>query len=374
MNHMNHAASHILDKPRAPSHSPQRRSLKAIFINTCSSQTVRALLQAVSVLPLAPFSSSLSHTHQCPPDKSLTLPHKHSLHNLQPALTYQHHNCRSSQKMSSFNLRSAGQMLLLYISLVGLTLANRLITSINPVSSTNLTDQLRAGYYAIPMTDDKGNVHDMIISTVSLDSWFATTASTCPGTPNPDPKCGWNPNALYDPTGASTDGTYCSIGVKSPVNQYTECYSIMPNISITLGDNIAQNPDLLLYANVGLLLNSTWDGSQQSGMLGLAASIDYGPTGPWNSILADISTRYSQSAQFTLAFKGGPETGGWFTVGDALPPDALPLTDPSVFQTPMENATFNGRANNLYVVTAGLAIVTAPNIPEQYSESSALQA
>jgi hypothetical protein len=275
--------------------------------------------------------------------------------------------------MSSFNPRSAGQMLLLRISLVGLTLADHLISSINPVSSTNFTDQLRAGYYAIPMTDDKGNVHDMIISTVSLDTWFATTASTCPGTPNPEPNCGWNPNALYDPNGASTDGTYCSIGVNSPANQDTECYSIMPNISIALGDNTAQNPDLPLYAKVGLLLNSTWDGSQRSGMLGLAAPIDYGPTGPWNSILADISTRYSQSGQFTLAFQGGPDTGGWFTVGDALPPDALPLTDPSVFQTPMENATFNGRVNNLYVVTAGLAIVTAPNIPEQYSESSSPQ-
>jgi hypothetical protein len=72
--------------------------------------------------------------------------------------------------MSSFNPRSAGQMLLLRISLVGLTLADHLISSINPVSSTNFTDQLRAGYYAIPMTDDKGNVHDMIISTVSLDT------------------------------------------------------------------------------------------------------------------------------------------------------------------------------------------------------------
>lgn len=80
-----------------------------------------------------------------------------------------------------------------------------------------------------------------------------------------------------------------------------------------LGDNTTATPDLQLYADVGFLLNSTWDGSQQSGMLGLAAVIGagYGSTDPSNPILLDISTRYSSNnAQFTLAFQRGLTTGG----------------------------------------------------------------
>lgn len=171
-------------------------------------------------------------------------------------------------------LRSVGHMLLyifssiLLTNMIGLALATSFITSINPVIPENMTDQFSPGHYAIPMTDNRGKSHDSIISTVSLDIWYATTASTCINTTDAHSGCAWNQNALYNPTGVSTGGTRCSIGVKSPINKYPECYSIMPNVSIILGDNTAQNPDLQLYTDVGLLLNSTWDGSSQSGILG----------------------------------------------------------------------------------------------------------
>ena len=278
--------------------------------------------------------------------------------------------------MTSLNLRSAGNMLInisilmLVTGMVELTLADPLIKLINPVSSSNLVDQFPAGCYSVPVIDDKGNAHEMIISTVSLDTWFATTTTTCPGTPNPDPACGWNTNALYDPTGVATNETLCSIGVKPLAHPYTECYSIMPNRSITIGANTAQEPDLQLYANVGLLINSTWDGSAQSGMLGLAGTVDCGCGGPWNSILDDMAARYEQTRQFTLAFSLSADTGGWLTFGDALPPNALPLDNPAVFQTPMEHATINNRVDDLYVVTASIQVVTAPLVTVQYGASS----
>ena len=276
--------------------------------------------------------------------------------------------------MPSLNLRSAGNMLLnmlilmLIANMVDFTFADPLVNQINAVSSSNLVDQFPAGYYSIPVIDNKGNSHDMIISTVSLDTWFATTTTTCAGSPNPDPACGWNTNALYDPNGVATNETLCSIGVKP--YPYTECYSIMPNSSITIGANTAQEPDLQLYANVGLLINSTWDGSQQSGMLGLAGTVDCGCDGPWNSVLDDMAARYGQTRQFTLAFSLSADTGGWLTFGDSLPPNALPLDNPAVYSTPMEHATINNRVDNLYVVTASIEIVTAPFIQEQYGELS----
>lgn len=282
----------------------------------------------------------------------------------------------SNSKMPSLNLLSAGRALfyisalILIANMIDLALADSLVNSVNPISSTNLTDQIAAGYYSIPVTDEKGNVHDMIISTVSLDSWFATTTAICPDTPNPNPACGWNPNALYDPTGAVTNGTYCSIGVKSDPREYTECYKIMPNRPISLGTKNAQTQDLQLHADVGLLINSTWDGSHQSGMLGLAATVNKAPAGPWNSILDDMSERYSQPKQFTLGLSRSAKSGGWLTFGSTLPPNALPLDNPAVFQTLMENSAINTRISDLYAVTASVAILNAPSKLNQYGKSS----
>jgi hypothetical protein len=357
-----------------------------LHLTGAPSSLTRAFHQRSVRTPSSPrLSMSLSHflpfTYSpLPTKKVLDHPSHTSSPQIVPSLTHRDHDDLLGNKMPSLMFHSAGHMLfyvsslVLITNMVGLAMASSFVASINPFSPANFIDTFTPGHYAIPMTDNKGNKHDMIISTVSLDTWFATKSSICPGTIYETSGCGWNPKALYNPTGASTSRTSCSIGVKYPTDKYTECYSIMPNISIMLGDNSAATPDLQLYADVGFLLNSTWDGSQQSGMLGLAAAVGagYGSTDPSNPILLDISTRYSpQNAQFTLAFNRGPETGGWFTVGSVLPPHALPLTDPAVFQTPMEMATFNGRVNDLYVVTVSLTVLTAPSIQEQYSESFA---
>jgi hypothetical protein len=259
--------------------------------------------------------------------------------------------------MPSLNFHSAGRVLITALSVIFLantfppTLADPLV---NPVSLSTQSDSLRGKLYSMKATDDDGNVHDMIVSTVSVGTCFATPEMICP--PAKTQKkfpCGFNPSALYDPGNAVVNSSYCSIGVKFDPNPYIECYNIMPNSSITIGDNTTQNPDLPLYGAVGYIVNTTWDVSSQSGMLGLAAPVLANSAGPFNSVLDDMSVRYSQPRQFTLALNRDPNHGGFLTLGSALPASAQPLNSSGFLKTPMEHATINGRTDDLYVVTAG---------------------
>lgn len=137
----------------------------------------------------------------------------------------------------------------------------------------------------------------------------------------------------------------------------------MPNTPVTIGDT---STGLSVNATVGLLVNTTWDGSQQSGMLGLAAPIWASSDGPENSVLNFMSIQYGQPRQFTLALSRNPATGGYLTLGSAIPPNAVPINSPGVFQQPMQRANINGRYGNLYSLMASVAIMAAAPAVEQY--------